>query len=345
MLGVRTRSVLLSAMMLLVGQMLLIQNYAPQPSVLDEFVEARSSGTAFTGNGTQWQIANAASFEMTTSPHLYPISNDSFLFTHQEDADGNCFKRYSHSNLTAWNVAVTSGDTGFYCPSSGSPWLQFGPTIESIVYISTQSNGVGTELFAYNITNNTLYLVEDIITGASSSTPFYLVAIGSVLFFTLLDQSSSTGNELWAYNTTNSTSWLVADINPGAGHGYPYYILPIGTSIVFVANDGTNGSTGNKELWTYETTNDSYWRVSDINPSGNGLNKLDSRYSAVLGTRLMFWADDDGATGNELWAYETTNTTHWQVADINSGPGDSYSGYLITRDGSRMYFSAEDGIN
>ena len=57
MLGVRARSVLLSAMMLLVGQMLLIQNYAPQPSVLDEFVETRSD-TTHNGNGTAWMVSD-----------------------------------------------------------------------------------------------------------------------------------------------------------------------------------------------------------------------------------------------------------------------------------------------
>jgi ELWxxDGT repeat protein len=217
--------------------------------------------------------------------------------------------------------------------------LQYGPTIDNRVYISTTTHTSGIELFAFDITNSTLYLVED-INPTGSSEAFHLEAVGSTLYFKA-EGSSTTGKELWAYNTTNSTSWLVADINPGTGDGYPTHILPIGTSIVFVADDGTNG----KELWTYETTNDTYWRVSDINPSGNGVNYLDSTGSAILGTRLMFWADDDGATGKELWAYETTNTTLWQVDDINSGSGDSYSGEIITRDGSRMYFSADDGIN
>ncbi|HIA39329.1 MAG TPA: hypothetical protein EYN88_00330, partial [Candidatus Poseidoniales archaeon] len=335
------QTIIVATLMLFLGQSAIVLSISDSPTDGESFLNEPAttftggSGTVFTGNGTQWQTANAASFEMSYSTQ-YPISNDSFLFTHRTDADGNCFKLYSHSNLTAWNVSV---DSNFDCGSS-VPGLQYGPTIDNRVYISTKSHTLGTELFAFDITNSTLYLVED-INPTTSSFPVDLEAIGSTLYFQA-EGSSTTGKELWAYNTTNSTSWLVADINPGAGDADPRYILPIGTSIVFVADDGTNG----KELWTYETTNDSYWRVSDINPSGDGLYQLRSYGSAILGTRLMFWADDDGATGNELWAYETTNTTHWQVADINPGSGDSYSSAeLITRDGSRMYFSADDGIN
>ena len=60
----------------------------------------------------------------------------------------------------------------------------------------------------------------------------------------------------------------------------------------------------------------------------------------------MFWADDDGATGNELWAYETTNTTHWQVADINSGAtGSIHDNSHTTTVGTRLYFAADDGVS
>jgi ELWxxDGT repeat protein len=344
---IRAKAIILSILMLMMGQTFLFQNPYPEPTVLDESIETSNSGTVFTGNGTQWQTPTSENMNMGYNSQ-YPISNDSFLFPIYTDADGVCMKVYTHSNLTTWNVSV---DSNFDCGTS--PWLQWGPTIDSKVYISTTGiTSIGTELFAYNISNNTLYLVEDINTATYGnnigwgSYPFYLEAIGSTLYFAA-EGSSATGKELWAYNTTNSTSWLVADINPGAGDGNPTYILPIGTSIVFAANDGTHG----KELWTYETTNNSYWQVSDINQlvntGGSSIHQLSSWYSTILGTRLMFWADDGNSqgTGNELWAYETSNTTLWQVADINSGPGDSSLALKITREGTRMYFAADDGSN
>ncbi|MEE2747162.1 MAG: hypothetical protein VX473_01670, partial [Candidatus Thermoplasmatota archaeon] len=289
---IRVKAIILSILMLMMGQTFLFQNPYPEPTVLEESIETSNSGTVFTGNGTQWQTPTSENMNMGYNSQ-YPISNDSFMFPIYTDADGVCMKVYTHSNLTTWNVSV---DSNFNCGLEGSsPWFQWGPTIDSKVYISASTHTLGTELFAYNITNNSLYLVED-INPTTGSGPYHLEAIGSTLYFRA-EGSSATGRELWAYNTTNSTSWLVADINPGAGDGYPDSILPIGTSIVFIANDGTNG----KELWTYETTNNSYWQVSDINQlvntGGNGLHQLTSWYSTILGTRLMFWADDGATPG------------------------------------------------
>jgi ELWxxDGT repeat protein len=60
-----------------------------------------------------------------------------------------------------------------------------------------------------------------------------------------------------------------------------------------------------------------------------------------MGTRLYFQATD-GSNGFELWAYETTNSSTWQVADIRSGSG-SGSANGITAVGTRIYFVADDG--
>jgi ELWxxDGT repeat protein len=60
-----------------------------------------------------------------------------------------------------------------------------------------------------------------------------------------------------------------------------------------------------------------------------------------MGTRLYFEAND-GSSGNELWAHETTNSSTWQVADIRSGSSSGYANY-ITVMGTRLYFEANDG--
>ena len=60
-----------------------------------------------------------------------------------------------------------------------------------------------------------------------------------------------------------------------------------------------------------------------------------------MGTRLYFEADD-GSSGLELWAHETTNSSTWQVADIWSG-SSSGEANDITVMGTRLYFEATDG--
>ena len=65
----------------------------------------------------------------------------------------------------------------------------------------------------------------------------------------------------------------------------------------------------------------------------------------LVGDTLYFSADD-GSTGNELWAHDTSNHSTWQVADINSGAGDNdaLGGSLLRiLVGDTLYFVADDG--
>ena len=63
----------------------------------------------------------------------------------------------------------------------------------------------------------------------------------------------------------------------------------------------------------------------------------------LVGDTLYFSADD-GSSGNELWAHDTSNASTWRVADINSGTGSSYPGYYMEiLVGDTLYFSANDG--
>ena len=81
-----------------------------------------------------------------------------------------------------------------------------------------------------------------------------LTPIGDVLYF------STGGWSLWAYNTSNQTEWEVHDFNPN-GSDDIREIFALGTRLYFEAKDDNNPSTNlnthlNKQLWTYETTND-----------------------------------------------------------------------------------------
>ena len=56
----------------------------------------------------------------------------------------------------------------------------------------------------------------------------------------------------------------------------------------------------------------------------------------------IYLSFDDGSTGDELWAFDFTNHSFWQVADIRSGGTGSYPGVSIVVDDT-LYFSANDG--
>ena len=58
--------------------------------------------------------------------------------------------------------------------------------------------------------------------------------------------------------------------------------------------------------------------------------------------RDRYFQANDGSTGDELWAHETTNDSTWQVSDTWSG-SDSGLANDITVMGTRLYFEASDG--
>ena len=48
----------------------------------------------------------------------------------------------------------------------------------------------------------------------------------------------------------------------------------------------------------------------------------DNTWRYFVGDTLYFSAND-GSSGHELWAHDTSNASTWRVADINSGTGSS----------------------
>ena len=48
---------------------------------------------------------------------------------------------------------------------------------------------------------------------------------------------------------------------------------------------------------------------------------------AILVGDTLYFSADDGSSGYELWAHDTSNASTWQVADIYSGSGNSNPGY------------------
>ena len=141
--------------------------------------------------------------------------------------------------------------------------------------------------------------------------------------------------------TGNGSTWQVADINSGTSGSLPgFHMKPhlIGDTMYFSAQDGSTGH----ELWAYDTSNQSIWRVADIR-SGSGNSDPGLYSSTVLGDTLYFSAND-GSTGHELWAHNTSNGTTWQVANIRPGSSSSNPGSnMMHVVGGVLYFNAHDG--
>lgn len=248
---------------------------------------------------------------------------------------------WAHDMTTGTTSIAVNIHAGFYSslPGAYAGMVAIGTTL----YFDAWTGTYGNELWAYETTNDTAWLVADINSGNYGSAIGYwggIVAVGTTLYFDAF--TNTGGHELWAHDTVDGSTWLVADINSGPDGSTPGYytrIKAFGTTLYFSATDGTTGY----ELWAHDTVGGSTWQVSDINSGSD--DSLPGRYSGLtlVGTTLYFDADD-GNSGTELWAHDTQGSSVWQVYDINAGPLGSDPGENagFTSVGSVIYFDASD---
>ena len=307
-----------------------------------------------TSNGTLWEAADIAGSTssnpegITASSHATigsPIlSDDVFVFTATSDYSNKELWAYNISNATAWeaydiNPGILNG---------GNP--QYIAHIDDVVYFVGNCDDycnpdIGKELFAYNATNQSGWLVADIVPGSGSGNPGDLMPDGNApmvidgTFYFDADHATH-GWELWAHTPANQTTWLAADINSGYGDSKPgWYSDGLGVidgRLYFDADDGING----RELWVYDPSNASSWRLTDIAPgSGSGVVCCAEAYIGDT----FYVSGDDGINGKELWAYDSSNGSSWLVENINTwSTADSNPGDLILI-GNTIYFRATDG--
>ncbi|HIO57633.1 MAG TPA: hypothetical protein EYN30_03015, partial [Candidatus Poseidoniales archaeon] len=241
----------------------------------------------------------------------------------------------SQANGTPWQVADinpgagNSGAGATYPSAVSKGFVLVGTT----VYFSASDGTNGSELWAYNSSNGTTWLVADINPSGSSYSGRHggFNLVGTTLYFDADD--GTTGRELWAHNTSNGTTWRVANINSGDSNTARFYgITLVGTTLFFDADDGGLG----RELWAHDTSNGTTWMTFDIyNGSTGGLDGSQTPF-AVVGTTLYFEAQS-GTQYEHLWAHNTSNGTSWLVSDLVQDPG-ALAGFTII--GDTLYFDA-----
>ena len=192
----------------------------------------------------------------------------------------------------------------------------------------------GRELWRSDGTKAGTRLVKDIASGVTSSNPDMAPAqLGRYHYFAA--STPSKGTELWRTDGTAAGTTRVKDIRAGAGSSDPQNLVRVGARIYFYADDGTHGI----EDWQTDGTASGTQLVEDINPSG------DSMWCCLraLGDTLIF-AADDGTAEIEPWRSRGTAQSTFRLADIATGPADSYGpSDAMVLDG-QMLFSADDGL-
>ena len=293
-----------------------------------------------TTNSSAWQVADINSGSGSSNPGQYMtiLVGDTIYFSANDGSSGIELWAHDTSTSSTWRVADIYSGSGH---GATGQYLEI--LVGDTLYFSANSIS-GLELWAHDTSNSSTWQVADINSGYGHSYPgtYMTILVGDTIYFDADDGSS--GIELWAHDISTTSTWRVADINSG-GYSYPgrwgMEIL-VGDTFYFSADDGSSGY----ELWAHDTSTSSTWRVADINSGSGNANPGYFAGFTAMGTRLYFDADD-GSSGIELWAHDTSNSSTWQVADINSGSGDAkpgnFAGFTVM--GTRVFFDADDGSN
>ena len=153
-------------------------------------------------------------------------------------------------------------------------------------------------------------------------------------------QTTAKAYTIWANNSGGSSLVTVTitinDVAPGSFEYEPENNTLTNNTGVHLAPQFINRTTGNGSTWS----------VTNLQ-AAQGTSSLGHYMDILVGDTIYFSAND-GTTGTELWAHDTSNHSTWQVADINnwitmgglrlsSNPGE----YMAVSVGDTIYFSAK----
>lgn len=205
--------------------------------------------------------------------------------------------------------------------------------------------------FYCSITDNKLfgqvpYLVKNIRDGSASSTPYSLINIGGMLYFSA--NNGTEGRELWKSDGTDAGTVMVKDINVGIENSMVTsvlqsdYMTDFNGTLFFTANNASYGM----ELWKSDGTDAGTVMVKDINIGATG----SAPQNLIVVNGVLFFEANDGVYGKELWKSDGTELGTVRVSDINPGTGNAFgtytynNGYLTNFNGT-LFFQATNGTS
>lgn len=190
----------------------------------------------------------------------------------------------------------------------------------------------GEELWVSDGTAAGTVMLKDLTGDFFSSSPDDFTVVGSTMYFTA--RTSTYGTELWKTDGTAAGTVLVKDITPGMSSTTMIELTAVGNTLFFAANTTTAGY----ELWKSDGTDAGTVMVKDINPgTASSIFGLDDSFKNVNG--LLFFAADDGISGEEIWKSDGTAAGTVRLTDIYPGSSGSYTGLPVVA-GDKYYFQA-----
>jgi ELWxxDGT repeat protein len=209
------------------------------------------------------------------------------------------------------------------------------------VVFAASDRTYGAELWAYDEATGVTSLLRNFIAERAGSNvldtsgrPDDFFTIGNRVYFSATDNEH--GRELWRTDGTAAGTELFADLTPGTGYSSPYtYGTYAGKQLLSL----TTPETG-REWWVTDGTLEGTHVLLDINP---GPASSDVGFTALIGDRLYFSADDGGTYGRELWSTDGTAGGTFMLADVAAGERGSNPNNPTLVSGV-LWFTANDGV-
>ena len=217
---------------------------------------------------------------------------------------------YNPANATAWELQSSDSTLSDGHLSSSTVGCGAPLAVDEVAYFCATGGSTGHELWAYNTSNETAWLVEDLNTGVDDSIPgrFMFTVLGDTLYFSASTPVSTLTHILWAHDLSNGSTWHIPNQSPGLPYiSTPgmYSTLIVGDAIYFDAfNSGA-------EPWVYDTSNQSAWMIEDIYPGvsmGGVHSSLIHTDFVLLGESIYFRAAD--GTAYRIYAYQPSQINH-----------------------------------
>ena len=299
-----------------------------------------------------WLVGDINSGLGSSNPGSYGmemIVGDTFYFVADDGISGRELwaVQTGEEENEPWRVEDIRVGTGH-----SSPGFYWSHLINDKIYFTAEDGNTGQELWVHDTSNNITSQLADINPGASDSINTDCrnsIVVDNQIYFCAYN---GTSYEIWVHDTSNSTTWQLTNIceNSCNSRAGKYMMELVGNSIYFsaVKNQTTVDlwvGYEDSELWAHNISNSTTWQVADIHTSNENEGSYPGQYLSLMVGDTIYFSAQDGLTGSELWAHDTSNHSTWQVADINNGiyGGIGY-GQEIVNDG-RIYFVADDGIS
>ncbi|MCV2890978.1 hypothetical protein [Ruegeria aquimaris] len=260
--------------------------------------------------------------------------------------DGLLFRANDGNGLELWRSDGTEAGTRLVkalipeSPNqSGVTFLEETGTAGPHMYFSGKTTEFGIELWRTDGTADGTVQVADIAGGSTSGSPNDITVLGDTVVFSAYGgfrPGASGGRELWVSDGTETGTRLLVDINPGLEGSDPAELTRLGNRIIFEADDGTTG----EEIWITDGTASGTVQLADLTP-GNTDFVGEREFTPIGdGSRVVFRANDDRATGNDLWITDgTPDGTRMLAENVSAGGLFAAGDYVYFNGGGELWLT------